>query len=273
VGTEEALERQRRRGLRWWIDKRIGMVRLSGRLPDVDGQTVITALQRIVDGYRAEPDGTWAPGEERQADALVELASASLAADADHDRACVVIHVRAGAAPVIAETDLTLATETARRLVCDGTLQALVTDALGNPVGLSPRRRTVSPALMRVLRHRDRRCRFLGCERTRGLHAHHIVHAADGGPTAAANLALVCPTHHRFVHEHGWHIHGDPSRPDGLRFRRPDGRTYSINRPPLNPSVRARFPTAAGSRAQDPPTPSPKPRRDSTVPEQIPERC
>jgi hypothetical protein len=95
----------------------------------------------------------------------------------------------------------------------------------------------------------------------------------DGGPTHAANLALVCPTHHRFVHEHGWHIHGDPTRPDGLRFRRPDGRTYSISRPPVDPSVRARFPTAAGSRAQDPPTPSPKPRRDSTVPEQIPERC
>jgi hypothetical protein len=106
VSTEEALERQRRRGLCWWIDKRIGMVRLSGRLPDVDGPTVITALQR--------------------------------------------------------------------------------------------------------------------------LHA--------------SSLAMVCPTHHRFVHERGWHVRGDPSRPDGLQFRRPDGHTYTIKGPPLDPNVRARVP-------------------------------
>jgi hypothetical protein len=245
VSTDEALERQRRRSLRWWTDDRIGMLRLSGRIPDTDGQTIIAALQRIVDGYGADADGTWTPGEQRHADALVELASASLAADADHDRACVVVHVRAGAAPVVGETDVTLATETARRLVCDATLQALVTDALGHPVGLSTRRRTVSPALVRVLRHRDGCCRFPGCERTRGLHAHHLVHAADGGPTHASNLALVCPTHHRFVHEHGWHVRGDPGRPDGLQFRRPDGRTYTIKGPPLDPNVRARVPCAA----------------------------
>jgi hypothetical protein len=41
------------------------------------------------------------------------------------------------------------------------------------------------------------------------------VHAADGGPTAAANLALVCPTHHRFVHEHGWHIQATRPGPTG----------------------------------------------------------
>lgn len=119
----------------------------------------------------------------------------------------------------------------ARRLVCDGTLQLLVKDALGNPVGLSARRRTVSPALGRVLRHRDRRCRFPGCERSRGVQAHHIEHAADGGPTEASNLVRLCPFHHRFLHEGRWRIEGDPAKPDGLVFRRPDGRVFTGHGP------------------------------------------
>lgn len=154
-----------------------------------------------------------------------------------------------GAAARLAETDLSVAPETARRLVCDATLQVLVTDALERPVGLSPRRRTVSAPLFRVLRHRDRRCRFPGCERTRGLHAHHLVHAADGGPTRADNLALLCPVHHRYVHEHGWQIRGDPTRADGLAFRRPDGHIYPVNPPPLEPEFRTRFLANATTRA------------------------
>ncbi|MCV7403483.1 HNH endonuclease signature motif containing protein, partial [Mycobacterium marseillense] len=35
---------------------------------------------------------------------------------------------------------------------------------------------------------------------TRGLHAHHIRHWEDGGPTELANLVLVCPYHHRLHH-------------------------------------------------------------------------
>ena len=35
---------------------------------------------------------------------------------------------------------------------------------------------------------------------TRGLHAHHIWHWEDGGPTELWNLVLVCPYHHRLHH-------------------------------------------------------------------------
>ena len=95
--------------------------------------------------------------------------------------------------------------------------------------------------MRRKVRHRDRHCRFPGCDRTRALHIHHIRHRADGGPTELWNLALLCPFHHRFVHEHGWRIIGDPADPDGLEFHAPDGRRLGGPRPPLRLDVRDRI--------------------------------
>jgi len=241
VSSEEAAERQRLRSLRWWNDPSHGMIRLSRRLPDVDGEVVTRALEQIAGRLSRGPGGEKEPFNAHLADALTELASTHVAEETDGDRACVVLHVPEAGSPTCGDSDIPVANETARRLVCDSVLQALVKDALGNPVGLSPRRRTVSPALMRALRHRDRRCRFPGCERTRTLRAHHLVHAADGGPTEPANLACLCEWHHHLVHEGGWRVDGDPSRPDGLRFRRPDGRLLETTGPPLDPDIRARF--------------------------------
>ncbi len=45
-----------------------------------------------------------------------------------------------------------------------------------------------------------RRAAVPGCGATRGLHAHHIAHWEDGGPTELVNLVLVCPYHHRLHH-------------------------------------------------------------------------
>ncbi|MBZ0111813.1 MAG: HNH endonuclease [Thermoanaerobaculia bacterium] len=63
------------------------------------------------------------------------------------------------------------------------------------------------------LDHRDRRCRFPGCDITH-CDAHHIDHWADGGETKLENLILLCRKHHRAVHEEGfdvgWDVNGDP---------------------------------------------------------------
>nr|WP_280523974.1 HNH endonuclease signature motif containing protein [Enhygromyxa salina] len=40
-----------------------------------------------------------------------------------------------------------------------------------------------------------------GCSRNQHLHGHHIPGWAEGGPTSLANLVLVCPGHHRMIHE------------------------------------------------------------------------
>ena len=81
--------------------------------------------------------------------------------------------------------------------------------------------RQVPTWLHRQLRRRDRGCRFAGCGRTKWLHAHHLTHWADGGPTDQDNLVLLCGRHHRVVHEGGWQV--TSTRDGTVTFRKPNG--------------------------------------------------
>ena len=89
------------------------------------------------------------------------------------------------------------------------------------------RTRSIPPAVRRALSSRDRGCRFPGCPATHRLHGHHVTHWANGGETSLDNLILLCPTHHRLVHEGGF----DVQRLDdgAFRFTNPHGLTV---RPP-----------------------------------------
>ena len=65
----------------------------------------------------------------------------------------------------------------------------------------------VSGSLRRVLKARDGHCQWPGCERSASLcQGHHLVHWVQGGETTLGNLILLCPRHHRMVHEGGWQI-------------------------------------------------------------------
>ncbi len=78
----------------------------------------------------------------------------------------------------------------------------------GVPEGEAPRKadeeeppgridRPNPPSLVRKIRLRDgRACANPGCDRKRGLHAHHIVERARGGATAVQNEVLLCSTCH-----------------------------------------------------------------------------
>jgi predicted HNH restriction endonuclease len=44
------------------------------------------------------------------------------------------------------------------------------------------------------------------------VHIHHVVSWAEGGRTDLDNLAMLCGTHHRRVHEDGWTVRGHPDR-------------------------------------------------------------
>jgi hypothetical protein len=93
-------------------------------------------------------------------------------------------------------------------------------DAGGRVIEVGARTRTIPPALRRALQHRDQGCRFPGCGMRFGQ-GHHIRHWARGGPTTLSNLALLCRSHHRAVHEEGYQLDRGPG--GELRFRRPDG--------------------------------------------------
>ena len=88
-----------------------------------------------------------------------------------------------------------------REMLCDTTCEVWF-QRRGRVIGTGRTTRTVSRRLRRALEHRDHgTCVIPGCGSTRGLHAHHVVHWEDGGPTELCNLVLVCPYHHRMHHQ------------------------------------------------------------------------
>ena len=238
-----AEEKSRWRSLYWGY--RDDEFRLRAVLPAAEGAVVARALERIAVGTGPDPQtGLFASGPAQWADALVELASARLGADADPDRATVVVHVdaadlAAGRGAAELEHAPSIPMELARRLACDCRLEVVAEGAAG-PVGIGRASRTVPGWLLRHLRHRDGGCAFPGCGRRRYLHAHHIRHWADGGPTDAGNLLLVCLRHHKLLHERGWSIAGSPGGPD-LAFFRPDGRPFDPGLAPPGPDLTKRL--------------------------------
>jgi hypothetical protein len=152
--------------------------------------------------------------------------------------------------------------ETCRRLACDGALtrvvvtrhptghrdpgqveqlaerlraaMALLPPVLGGaptqPLEVGRASRVVQPAQRSALAVRDGGCVFPGCDRSVAwCEAHHLRHWLHGGPTDLTNLALLCRTHHRSVHEGGWRL---ARGPDGRLTASPPHRTPGTHRQP-----------------------------------------
>jgi len=130
---------------------------------------------------------------------------------------------------------LALSDEERRLLLCDATCEVWL-QRHGTPIGAARSTRTISRRLRRALEYRDRCCVVPGCGATRGLHAHHLVHWEDGGPTELWNLVLLCPFHHRLHHKGGITLTGPA---DQLKITDEHGRTLSgaaLARPPTTPA-------------------------------------
>ena len=239
-----------------------GSLYLRARLAAEDGTLLVKALEaareRVVERRREEraaarsdagasaasAEHALQPPRSTHVEALLDVAEASFSAFDEQrvERARLVVHVDAAALSADGrgrselEDGPVISPETARRLGCDAELVAQV-ERDGLPVSAGRRRRTVPPALRRLLAARDRdTCCFPGCERRRHLQAHHRQHWAHGGETSLGNLVLLCFHHHRLVHEGGYTIEDDPA--DGLRFRNRHGVLCSTA-PPRPPPARA----------------------------------
>jgi hypothetical protein len=236
---EEAVRIERSRYLWWWHEDEGRSLYLEGLLPAAAGAVLTRALERFAEQLPPMPHGESAHSRDaRRADALVALASARIASDADPDRATVVVHVPletltrdrnpgslADGEPGASIEGGGLAhAETARRLACTARIETVIEDGAGTVVGLGRTTREPSPQMMRALRHRDGGCRFPGCGSRRFTHAHHIVWWAGGGRTDLDNLLLVCSFHHKLVHELGWRLRRHTG--GRVRWYRPDGRRY-----------------------------------------------
>ena len=155
------------------------------------------------------------------------------------------------AAGVVTEEGVRVSCETSLRLASDAEVVPIRRDRRGCVLDVGRRRRTVDWRLRKALDARDGGCRFPGCGSRLRTHAHHILPWAKGGDTAMDNLVLLCPLHHRAVHEGGWQVEMDEG---GVpRFFNPLGVRMPVA--PEAPDIGGLLPDG-GLAAEDGPTPA-----------------
>jgi hypothetical protein len=220
----------------------LGMVRVDGDLDPETGETLLTALRAVLDAESRSrgKDDDRTPAQ-RRADALGEICRQwldlgerpSVAGERPHVTVTVDVDAVQGAAGETSELDHVgpIHPDAARRLACDASVMRVVMAGRSEPLDVGRRTPVVSPAMRRAVIVRDRHCRFPGCDRPHTwCDAHHVVHWANGGPTALPNLVLLCRRHHRMVHQRGgFRLELADGRPV---FVRPDGSLLEDRAPP-----------------------------------------
>jgi hypothetical protein len=271
ASVEETKDIHARRCVSWWRTDEGKAIGLAAYLPAESGAVVVRALDLIAADVPESPDdepsdddvfggiGDPTRAERRRADALVMLASQTLAADPDKDRATVVIH--AALADLLSPDGRGIGVdgcgvvhpEVARRLCCDARIQTVIENGDGLPIGIGWVSRTIPGWMRRLLIERDGGCTFPGCSATRYLDGHHIKWWIDGGLTYLDNLTLTCGFHHRLVHEGNWTVRLDERQ--RAQWFRPDGTRYEAGIATTRGPTRSPPPDAArpeGSERHDP---------------------
>ena len=188
---------------------------LKGVFDPVGGAAIRNALEPLARSCGQDDER---PREKRLADALVELAGHALDSGVIPDRGSQRPHLqvttsletllgRIGAAAADLELSLPLSSKCVERLACDCNVTRVLLDADSMVIDIGRTDRKIKGATRRALNHRDRHCRWPGCERPASWsQGHHLKHWADGGIHVLPNLVLLCRRHHMKVHEGAWEV-------------------------------------------------------------------
>ncbi|MCD0443800.1 HNH endonuclease [Glycomyces sp. A-F 0318] len=151
------------------------------------------ALHQLLAGYGASPEAATRHGHTATLNLTVDIAT--------------LRGEDTGRVPLLDGDPISLAQ--ARLLACEAlTIPSVFNYATGEAVELGRALRLPNAALRRKLElEQPGGCVWHGCSRpVAWTEAHHIIHWADGGPTNAANLILVCRFHHGRLHTEGWTV-------------------------------------------------------------------
>ena len=233
------------------------------RLPHDEAAVVDAALASHLDAlvaeWRHDHDTGGRPGDQAppfpgMVDAFMSVVEAGwdteVARRPHGQRTTVIAHLDADQQVASLHLGPLLSDSERRYLLCDATCEVWF-ERHGRVIGTGRATRTVNRRLRRALEHRDRCCVVPGCGATRGLHAHHLRHWEDGGPTELDNLVLLCPYHHRMHHLGGITLTGPAHR---LKVSDNEGQELSagsLARPPTTPPPAvAPYRGPTGERAQ-----------------------
>jgi hypothetical protein len=163
-----------------------------GVLPPVATRNA-EALHQLVAGYGAAPEAATRHGHTATLDLVVDIETLQ--------------GKDTGRVPLLEGRPTSLAR--ARLLACETKIVPGVFDyAAGEVVELGRVLRLPNVALRRKLElEQPGGCAWQGCGRpVAWCEAHHLQHWADGGPTAAENLILLCRFHHGRIHTANWTV-------------------------------------------------------------------
>jgi hypothetical protein len=232
---DEELYERRALNMTWTRGRR--ELCFSGRLPLEQGAAFEQAIWSTAKHQRAidKKAGSVLDWQQSAADALVTLArqhGGRGGADGGIKRSptTLIVHVSDDAPPLL-EGAGPLSTETAERLACDA--RRLAIKPSGRDLVHSRVARCASYAQQRALHKRSARCQYPGCTANRELEAHHVVPVERGGTTELDNLILLCPRHHKLLHDHHIRTSGHGQHPT---FADEAGRAITTNHPHAPPS-------------------------------------
>lgn len=228
AAAEEVRTAERDRSVGWEWDEDKTRLALWGSLPADQGAKFVKAVDRLAVKLPVSPEDE--PSKDaKRADALVAMASASIANDQNADKATLVIHADVD---TILDRDkngilcggLPLPPEATAMLSWDARVHTVLRDEDGGMFHIASPSYVVPKWIRRQVEHRDDyRCTFPNCGSQAFTEAHHIV-PWPRGRTEPGNLTLLCHTHHRLVHIHKWHVR---LQADGTaQWFRPDWTPY-----------------------------------------------
>ena len=203
---------------------------VTGEDPCVDGEGA------LIGGGSGE-DGEAAAGARKRL-AWRKTSPAHLLIIASHDLLTGV----PGAAPARLGDGTMIPADSARRFACEAALTRVVLDAEAEPLELGRTTRLFSTAQVRALIARDQGCRWPGCDVPAvACTPHHVTWWTNAGTTDIGNGALLCPVHHRMVHEDHWQLTRAPDQPRHPAHRSP----HPLDPPLHSPPPHTHLPTAA----------------------------
>ncbi|MCZ3387943.1 MAG: HNH endonuclease [Actinomycetia bacterium] len=225
AANPDAAEERRRRAL---ADRRVvitpgddGTCELWALLPGVQGRQIQQTLTELANGMGADDARSM---DQRRADTLVDLLLGRTEPPAVNVRVIVSADTLTGRAAEpgwVPGVGPVTATEVGELIGRDDaglgpqvTFRRLLADpATGILTDVAEKRYRPSAALDRAVRARDVTCRFPGCRRSADSPGTDLDHTTPwpAGPTAAANLAVLCRRHHRLKHTAGWKARLDAS--------------------------------------------------------------
>lgn len=232
----------------WLVNDGDGTVRGGFRMPEAQGDMLLAAIQKISaprrDHLRDHPaadDSVY--DRDLQHRTRLGMGFAELAGHLPTDKlpgrgglgATLMVRfdhetLIRGIKPATLSTGTRISAGQARQMACNLGLIPQVFNGKSLPLDHGHEQRVFTREQRRAMDNRDGGCTFPGCDRPpEWCEAHHWnVPWANGGETRLTDAVLICPFHHRTIHQDDWAVRMSPA--DGhAEFRSPGSDTWRRN--------------------------------------------